>query len=117
MKKVTKLRFSTSSTWNGKGAVPSRGVIHTLDKSGPSLGYCLEQFYTTKQEVNKIAMKNAVVIIEVMRNILTLDTIALHNITNIQFAVEKEINQVVDWSKVDKDDYLMAMERSSIKDI
>lgn len=62
-------------------------------------------------------MKNAVVIIEVMRNILTLDTIALHNITNIQFAVEKEINQVVDWSKVDKDDYLMAMERSSIKDI
>lgn len=30
---------------------------------------------------------------------------------------KKEIKQVVDWSKVDKDDYLMAMERSPIKDI
>ena len=30
---------------------------------------------------------------------------------------KKEIQQVVDWSKVDKDDYLMAMERSPIKDI
>ena len=29
----------------------------------------------------------------------------------------KEIGQVVDWSKVDKDDYLLAMERSPIKDI
>ena len=31
--------------------------------------------------------------------------------------LKKEINQVVDWSRVDKDDYLMAMERSPIKDI
>lgn len=30
---------------------------------------------------------------------------------------KKEIKQVVDWSKVDKDDYLLAMERSPIKDI
>lgn len=30
---------------------------------------------------------------------------------------KKEIQQVIDWSKVDKDDYLMAMERSPIKDI
>lgn len=30
---------------------------------------------------------------------------------------KKEIGQVVDWSKVDKDDYLMAMERSPVKDI
>ena len=29
----------------------------------------------------------------------------------------KELGQVVDWSKVDKDDYLLAMERSPIKDI
>ena len=28
-----------------------------------------------------------------------------------------EIGQVVDWSRVDKDDYLMAMERSPVKDI
>lgn len=28
-----------------------------------------------------------------------------------------EINQVVDWSKVDKEDYLLAMERSPIKDV
>lgn len=28
-----------------------------------------------------------------------------------------EIHRVVDWSKVDKDDYLMAMERSPVKDI
>ena len=30
---------------------------------------------------------------------------------------KKELGKVVDWSKVDKDDYLMAMERSPIKDI
>lgn len=30
---------------------------------------------------------------------------------------KKEIGRVVDWSKVDKDDYLLAMERSPIKDI
>ncbi len=29
----------------------------------------------------------------------------------------KELGKVVDWSKVDKDDYLMAMERSPIKDV
>ena len=29
--------------------------------------------------------------------------------------LKKEIHQVVDWSKVDKDDYLLAMERSPIK--
>lgn len=30
---------------------------------------------------------------------------------------KKEIRQVVDWSQVDKDDYLLAMERSPIRDI
>ena len=30
---------------------------------------------------------------------------------------KKEIRKVVDWSKVDKEDYLLAMERSPIKDI
>ena len=29
----------------------------------------------------------------------------------------KELGQVVDWSKVDKNDYLLAMERSPIKDV
>lgn len=28
-----------------------------------------------------------------------------------------EIQRVVDWSKIDKEDYLLAMERSPIKDI
>ena len=31
--------------------------------------------------------------------------------------LKKEIGQVVDWSQVDKEDYLLAMERSPIKDI
>ena len=31
--------------------------------------------------------------------------------------LKKEIGQVVDWSKVDKQDYLLAMERSPIKDV
>ncbi len=31
-------------------------------------------------------------------------------------ALKKEIGRVVDWSKVDKDDYLAAMERSPVKD-
>lgn len=30
---------------------------------------------------------------------------------------KRELGMVVDWSKVDKDDYLMAMERSPVKDI
>ena len=30
---------------------------------------------------------------------------------------KKEIKQVIDWNKVDKEDYLLAMERSPIKDI
>ena len=30
---------------------------------------------------------------------------------------KKELGQVVDWSKVDKEDYLLAMERSPVKDI
>lgn len=31
--------------------------------------------------------------------------------------LKKELHQVIDWSKVDKEDYLLAMERSPIKDI
>lgn len=31
--------------------------------------------------------------------------------------LKKEIGMVVDWSKVDKEDYLLAMERSPVKDI
>ena len=31
--------------------------------------------------------------------------------------LKKEIGKVVDWSKVDKEDYLLAMERSPIKDV
>lgn len=30
---------------------------------------------------------------------------------------KKELHQVIDWSKVDKEDYLLAMERSPIRDI
>lgn len=31
--------------------------------------------------------------------------------------LKKELKQIVDWSKVDKEDYLLAMERSPIKDV
>ena len=31
--------------------------------------------------------------------------------------LKKEIGKVIDWSKVDKEDYLLAMERSPIKDV
>lgn len=31
--------------------------------------------------------------------------------------LKTEINQVIDWSKVDKEDYLLAMERSPIKEV
>lgn len=31
--------------------------------------------------------------------------------------LKAELGQVIDWSKVDKDDYLLAMERSPIKDV
>lgn len=31
--------------------------------------------------------------------------------------LKKELNMVVDWSMADKEDYLLAMERSPIKDI
>ena len=35
----------------------------------------------------------------------------------LDLMLKKELNMVVDWSKVDKEDYLLAMERSPIKDI
>ena len=35
----------------------------------------------------------------------------------LDLILKSELNKVVDWSKVDKDDYLLAMERSPIKDI
>lgn len=35
----------------------------------------------------------------------------------LDLILKKEIKQVVDWNKIDKNDYLLAMERSPIKDI
>lgn len=35
----------------------------------------------------------------------------------LDLILKKEISKVVDWSKVDKEDYLLAMERSPIKDV
>lgn len=35
----------------------------------------------------------------------------------LDLMLKKEIGQVVDWSRVDKEDYLLAMERSPIKDV
>ncbi|MBD5089276.1 MAG: cell filamentation protein Fic [Clostridiales bacterium] len=35
----------------------------------------------------------------------------------LDLMLKKEIDKVIDWSKVDKNDYLLAMERSPIKDI
>jgi len=35
----------------------------------------------------------------------------------LDLILKKELNKVVDWSKVDKEDYLLAMERSPVKDI
>lgn len=34
----------------------------------------------------------------------------------LDMILKKELNKVVDWSKVNKEDYLLAMERSPIKD-
>lgn len=35
----------------------------------------------------------------------------------LDFMLKKELNVVIDWSKVDKNDYLLAMERSPVKDV
>lgn len=35
----------------------------------------------------------------------------------LDFMLKKQLNVVVDWSKVDKTDYLLAMERSPVKDV
>ena len=35
----------------------------------------------------------------------------------LDLILKKELHMVIDWSKVDKNDYLLAMERSPIKDI
>lgn len=35
----------------------------------------------------------------------------------LDLILKNQIGQVIDWSKVDKEDYLLAMERSPIKDI
>ena len=34
----------------------------------------------------------------------------------LDMILKKELNKVVDWSKIDKEDYLLAMERSPVKD-
>lgn len=34
----------------------------------------------------------------------------------LDYVLKNEIGKVIDWSKVDKEDYLLAMERSPIKD-
>ncbi len=35
----------------------------------------------------------------------------------LDLILKKELHQVIDWNAVDKEDYLMAMERSTVKDI
>lgn len=35
----------------------------------------------------------------------------------LDFMLKKQLNVVIDWSKVDKNDYLLAMERSPVKDV
>ncbi len=35
----------------------------------------------------------------------------------LDLLLKKELGRVVDWSRVDKDDYLLAMERSPVKDV
>ena len=35
----------------------------------------------------------------------------------LDYMLKQEIGKVIDWSKVDKEDYLLAMERSPVKDI
>lgn len=35
----------------------------------------------------------------------------------LDLILKQELHQVVDWSQVDKDDYLLAMERSPVKDV
>ena len=35
----------------------------------------------------------------------------------LNLILKKELNKVIDWSKVNKDDYLLAMERSPVKDL
>ena len=35
----------------------------------------------------------------------------------LDLILKKELNKVVDWNKVDKEDYLLAMERSPVKDL
>lgn len=35
----------------------------------------------------------------------------------VRYDIKKKLNQVIDWSKINKKDYLLAMERSPIKDL
>lgn len=35
----------------------------------------------------------------------------------LDLILKKELKLVVDWNKIDKEDYLLAMERSPIKDV
>lgn len=35
----------------------------------------------------------------------------------LDLMLKKELKQVIDWNEVDKEDYLMAMERSTVKDV
>ena len=35
----------------------------------------------------------------------------------LDLILKKELNKVIDWSKINKEDYLLAMERSPVRDL
>ena len=66
------------------------------------------------REEERLSKKKAV---ELFENGV-LDTLPAGKFSNwLDHILKNEIGKVVDWSKVDKEDYLLAMERSPIKDV
>lgn len=76
---------------------------------------------TALENINKMSQSNFDEIVEkyVEMNIAHPFREGNGRITRIwlDHILKKEIAQVIDWRKVDKEDYLLAMERSPIKDI
>ena len=66
---------------------------------------------------NKLGIDNSAELAREEERISKKRAIELFEQGMLDHMLKCEVGRVVDWSKVDKEDYLLAMERSPIKDI
>jgi cell filamentation protein len=105
-----------------KDIYPFAGIIRTVNISKGDFRFApIMYLQTSLQNIDKMPQQSFDEIIEkyVEMNIAHPFREGNGRATRIwlDLILKKELKQVIDWNKVDKDDYLSAMQRSVIKDI